>query len=149
MTARTRRHLWRLVALLLAFGLVAAACSGSDDTENTGADNGGTAAANAGEGVDPDEGSTPVRGGDLVYAREAETSSPWTPAAMICDTSCHQAIRGIYDTLTFVGQDLRERLLDRLFIVDDEDAAFLHAAGSSMMNRAPRGRLSSTRMEPL
>ena len=24
---------------------------------------------------------------------------------MICDTSCHQAIRGIYDTLTYIGED--------------------------------------------
>jgi len=99
MSARTRRRWARLAAALLALGLVAAACSGSDDT---GGDDGGGSANQE----NPDEGLTPQRGGTLVYAREAETSSPWTPSAMICDTSCHQAIRGIYDTLTYVGEDL-------------------------------------------
>ncbi len=102
MTRRTRRHWWRVLAALLALGLVAAACSGSDDTSG----GNGETAENAGQGADPDEGEAPVRGGSLTYAREAETSSPWTPAQMICDTSCHQAIRGIYDTLTYIGDDL-------------------------------------------
>src|SRR4030095_12840892 len=53
------------------------------------------------------------------------------------------------DLVPFVGEDLRQRLLDRLFVVDDEDAALLHAAGSAMMTGARRGRLSSTRIEPL
>ncbi len=97
MTSRsTRRWMFRLAALLLAFGLVAAAC-GSDDS------GGGDEAENPrGEtSADPDEGETPQRGGKIVFAREAETSSPWTPSAMICDVACHQAIKGIYDTLTW------------------------------------------------
>jgi peptide/nickel transport system substrate-binding protein len=105
MTAHTRRHWWRILAGLLALGLIAAACSGSDDSSgntDSGTDGGSDAAA---EG-DPDEGAEPIRGGSITYAREAETSSPWTPAQMICDTSCHQAVRGVYDTLTFVGEDL-------------------------------------------
>ena len=53
------------------------------------------------------------------------------------------------DRVPLVSQDLRERLPDGLLVVDDEDATLLHAAGSSMMNRAPRGRFSSTRMVPL
>ena len=101
MSASNPRRWWRVLAALLALGLVAAACGGSDDTGGGGGGGGDEATT---EG-DPDEGVEPVRGGTLVYAREAETSSPWTPAQMICDTSCHQAIRGIYDTLTFVGDD--------------------------------------------
>ena len=104
MTARTRRHWWRVLAALLALGLVAGACSGSDDADSD--DGGSTGGEDATAEGDPDEGATPVRGGTLVYAREAETSSPWTPSQMLCDTSCHQAIRGIYDTLTFIGEDL-------------------------------------------
>ncbi len=103
MTVRTRRLWWRLAAALLALGLVAAACGGSDDTGGGG---GGEESGGEESEGDPDATAEPVRGGRLVYAREAETSSPWTPAQMICDTSCHQAIRGIYDTLTFVGADL-------------------------------------------
>jgi peptide/nickel transport system substrate-binding protein len=101
MSATNRRRWWRLAAALLALGLFAAACSGSDDSSGDSAGGGGDE-----QQGDPDEGVEPVRGGSLTYAREAETSSPWTPAQMICDTSCHQAIRGIYDTLTFVGEDL-------------------------------------------
>jgi hypothetical protein len=41
-----------------------------------------------------------------------------------------------------------QRLADGRLVVDDEDAPLLHAAGSSMMNRAPRGRFSSTRIVP-
>lgn len=104
MSAGKRRFWWRLLAALLALGLVAVACGGSDDGGSTGGGAGGGEAAAEG---DPDEGVEPVRGGSLIYAREAETSSPWTPAQMLCDTSCHQAVRGIYDTLTFVGEDLQ------------------------------------------
>ncbi|HYF45270.1 MAG TPA: ABC transporter substrate-binding protein [Acidimicrobiales bacterium] len=103
MTARSKRHWWRVLAGLLALGLIAAACSGSDDSGGGDGPRGGSDATAEG---DPDEGETPQRGGRLVYAREAETASPWTPAQMLCDTSCHQAIRGIYDTLTFVGEDM-------------------------------------------
>ncbi|MET1041180.1 MAG: ABC transporter substrate-binding protein [Acidimicrobiales bacterium] len=102
MSTRNARRWWRIAAALLALGLVAGACGGTDDSGGGG---GGGGDSDEAQG-DPDEGTTPVRGGTLIYAREAETSSPWTPAQMICDTSCHQAIRGIYDTLTYVGEDL-------------------------------------------
>ena len=101
MSASNPRRWWRVLAALMVLGLLAVACGGSDDTGGDDASGGDDTAT---EG-DPDEGVEPVRGGSLVYAREAETSSPWTPSQMICDTSCHQAIRGIYDTLTFVGDD--------------------------------------------
>jgi peptide/nickel transport system substrate-binding protein len=83
----------RLVALLLVFGLLAAACGGDDSGSGGG--------RSESEGADPDESAEPQRGGSLVFAREAETSSPWTPANMICDVACHQAIKGIFDTLTW------------------------------------------------
>ena len=102
MSTRNARRWWRIAAALLALGLVAGACGGTDDSGGGG---GGGGDSDEAQG-DPDEGTTPVRGGTLIYAREAETSSPWTPAQMICDTSCHQAIRGIYDTLTYIGEDL-------------------------------------------
>lgn len=102
MSTRNARRWWRIAAALLALGLVAGACGGTDDSGGGG---GGGGDSDEAQG-DPDEGTTPVRGGTLIYAREAETSSPWTPAQMICDTSCHQSIRGIYDTLTYIGEDL-------------------------------------------
>jgi peptide/nickel transport system substrate-binding protein len=96
-----RRWMLRTGALLLAFGLIAAACGGSDDSSgDAGGDN-----ARGEESGDPDDGAEPQRGGSIIFAREAETSSPWTPSAMICDVACHQAIKGIYDTLTWPDAD--------------------------------------------
>ena len=91
-----RRWMFRMGALLLAFGLVAAACGGSDDSSG-GERRTRTRAARS--PPIPTTGPTPTRGGSITFAREAETSSPWTPSAMICDVACHQAIKGIYDTL--------------------------------------------------
>jgi peptide/nickel transport system substrate-binding protein len=93
-----RRWMLRLAVLLLAFGLVAAACGGTDDT---GGGDEGAENPRGEESEDPDAEGEPQRGGSIIFAREAETSSPWTPAAMICDVACHQAIKGIYDTLTW------------------------------------------------
>ena len=93
----TRRWMLRMGALLLAFGLIAAACGGSDD----GGGESGDENPRGEESSDPDDAAEPQRGGSLIFAREAETSSPWTPSAMICDVACHQAIKGIYDTLVW------------------------------------------------
>ena len=99
MTSRsTRRWMLRMGALLLAFGLIAAACGGSDDG---GSSDNADDSTRGEESGDPDDGAEPQRGGSLVFAREAETSSPWTPSAMVCDVACHQAIKGIYDTLVW------------------------------------------------
>ena len=96
-----RRWMLRMGALLLAFGLIAAACGGSDDSgDDASGDN-----PRGEESSDPDDGAEPQRGGSIIFAREAETSSPWTPSAMICDVACHQAIKGIYDTLTWPDAD--------------------------------------------
>ena len=40
-----------------------------------------------------------------MFAREAETANPWTPAGMLCDTACSQLTRGIYDTLVYADED--------------------------------------------
>jgi peptide/nickel transport system substrate-binding protein len=81
----------RRVAVLLAFGLVAAACGGGGDDGGGGGGAGGTG--------DGDEG-TPTPGGRVVYGLEAETTGGW------CLTEARLAISGytvagaIYDTLT-------------------------------------------------
>ena len=93
---------WRVIAVLAVFGLLAAACGGSDSDGDSSGGGGDDPAAAEG---DPDEGATPQYGGSVVFAREAETASPWTPGAMVCDISCHQAIHTVYDTLTYTGQD--------------------------------------------
>ena len=107
----TGRSRWlRLLAVLLTAALVAAACGGGDDSSSGSGEAGGgddgpqsnERVTYSSEGVDPDEGAEPQYGGRVVFAREAETSLPWTPANMVCDVACHQAIRGIYDTLTMV-----------------------------------------------
>jgi peptide/nickel transport system substrate-binding protein len=97
-----RRWMLRMGALLLAFGLIAAACGGSGDS---GGDDASGDNPRGEESSDPDDGAEPQRGGSIIFAREAETSSPWTPSAMICDVACHQAIKGIYDTLTWPDAD--------------------------------------------
>ncbi|MEO7397610.1 MAG: ABC transporter substrate-binding protein [Ilumatobacteraceae bacterium] len=47
----------------------------------------------------------PVYGGKLVMGVEADTSSPWRPAEMVCAISCHQIARSVYDTLMLTGED--------------------------------------------
>jgi hypothetical protein len=84
---------WRFIAVLAVFGLLAAACGGDD---SGGGDESGAATTEVVEDGDPDEGEMPQYGGEIVFARESETASPWTPAAMTCDLSCHQSIRTVY-----------------------------------------------------
>ena len=87
----------RRVAVLLAFGLVAAACGG-------GGDDGGSGGGGAGGTGDGDEG-TPTPGGRVVYGLEAETIDGW------CLPEAQLAVGGImvagsiYDTLTRPNAD--------------------------------------------
>jgi peptide/nickel transport system substrate-binding protein len=103
MTGQVSTRWRRLIAMLVVVVLFAAACGG-DDSDSGGGEAGGDIGAEA-EGGDPDEGEVPQYGGSIVFAREAETASPWTPAAMTCDLSCHQAIHSVYDSLTYIGED--------------------------------------------
>jgi peptide/nickel transport system substrate-binding protein len=47
-----------------------------------------------------------VRGGTLKIAGEAEVGSPWTPAAVQCDSFCHMRIRTVIEPLATTDQDL-------------------------------------------
>ena len=101
---RTAARRWRIPTLAMVLVLVVAACGGDDG-------GGGAAGSDRTDGTavtgDPDQGETPRYGGKIMFAREAETNNPWTPASMTCDLSCNQAIRTVYDTLTYLGADDR------------------------------------------
>ncbi len=47
----------------------------------------------------------PVYGGKLVVAGEAEVGSPWTPAAVQCDSYCQFRIRTFIEPLFVTGDD--------------------------------------------
>jgi ABC-type transport system substrate-binding protein len=89
----------RAVGGALALALLLGACSGSD------AEPGLAGSSVTPTSGDPDAPLTPERGGSLVFAREAETANPWTPAGMLCETACGQAARGIYDPLVTLDAD--------------------------------------------
>ena len=73
------------------------------DTGDTTATTEGGADTSAPPETDP--AKEPVAGGSLVMGIEAETSSPWRPAEMVCAISCHQIARTVYDTLALTGDD--------------------------------------------
>jgi peptide/nickel transport system substrate-binding protein len=85
--------------LAAALLLVAAACSSSDDDPDT----------STGGGDDPgaeESDVEPVRGGTLVYAVEADTSSPWMPDSMLCAAACYSTVgRTVFEPLTIAGTD--------------------------------------------
>ena len=100
-----------LAALVLSAGLIGAACGGddakTDTTEAVGADT-TVAATDAATTLPPPTTAAeevPVAGGKLVFGIEADTSSPWRPAEMVCAISCHQVIRNIFDSLTLPNED--------------------------------------------
>ena len=99
MRSQSTRRWMRLVALLLGVAMIAAACGGDDDdtAEDDGSD--GNEDAGAVENENGDEGE-PVAGGRLVYGLDAAASSPWTPANVVCDPSCHKVMRTVFETLT-------------------------------------------------
>jgi peptide/nickel transport system substrate-binding protein len=91
-----RRRVARVVALVTALSLFAAACGDDDNGGNTSEPGGSTVAPG---GVD-DPDAKPVPGGELVYALEAETSAGWCLAEAQLAISGIQVARAIYDTLT-------------------------------------------------
>lgn len=133
-TGRRRPGIMLGVALVTV-GLVAGACSSdektttnSQATETTAAavDTGASTATTAGDVTETTAGEVtettagdvttpstpstepakqPKSGGNLVMGVEAETSSPWRPAEMVCAISCHQIARAVYDTLALTGAD--------------------------------------------
>ncbi|HMQ25156.1 MAG TPA: ABC transporter substrate-binding protein, partial [Acidimicrobiales bacterium] len=94
-------HWRRLLVLIVTVVLLGAACGGGgdDDGGDEGAANVSTSTTN------PDANAEPVLGGTLRYGIEADTSSPWTPANMVCAISCHMISHAIYDPLTLANAD--------------------------------------------
>ena len=119
LTPSRRRPGRLLAALAITAGLLGAACGGGDDegssTETTGGgevtettadgDTETTAAATTIPPPTTEAGIEPVAGGKVVMGIEADTSSPWRPAEMLCAISCHQVIRNIYDSLTLPNDE--------------------------------------------
>lgn len=119
---RSRKRI--ITAALLSLGLFAAACgkkNGGDSTDattvltETTASSGDTEPSVAvettvAEGTIPPEttpADVPVLGGTLIVSGEAEVTSPWTPAAMQCDTYCFQRARTFFDSVAAIGDDLK------------------------------------------
>ena len=105
-----------LAAALISLGLIAAACDNKKDegSADTGTDSTeevtDTTAAGGGDTTAPETtaaAETAVYGGTLIVSGEAEVASPWTPAAMQCDSYCQQRARSFYDPLIVVGDDLQ------------------------------------------
>ena len=107
-----------LAATAAAFGLLAGACGGGSSDNNSGgtttpsgsvapdtAATGGSEAptSEAGSTTAPAAQATP--GGKVIMGIEADTSSPWMPAEMVCALSCHQIIKSVYDPMLVPNQD--------------------------------------------
>jgi peptide/nickel transport system substrate-binding protein len=92
----------RAFAIAAALITFASACGGGDDNGNEGGSSGTpTTKGLTGGG---DEG-TPVPGGSLTYALEADTSGGWCLYKAQLAISGIQVARAIYDTLTAPGED--------------------------------------------
>lgn len=92
----TNRSRWRRAgAAALALSLLVGAC-GSDDDDPGASDDG---AADDGGSTDSGDAGTPVAGGDLVYALEAETSGGWCLPESQLAISGVMVANAIYDTL--------------------------------------------------
>jgi peptide/nickel transport system substrate-binding protein len=110
-TRDARSGLSKLLALLFAFAVVAAACGDADDGAAPGpapdnGDNGdtGTATTVVAEAPEEDEGG-PVTGGTLVYGMEADSANPWAPYRTSCAISCYVVLQSVSDPLFFADDD--------------------------------------------
>jgi ABC-type transport system substrate-binding protein len=107
------------VSSAAVLGLVAAACgsSGGGSTSGSSTTSGGAATTPgeapgtvvAGSSLPASSTSTPAEtptpGGKLVMGIEADTSSPWMPAEMLCAISCHQVVKTVYDPMLIPTAD--------------------------------------------
>ncbi len=112
-------RLTKLLGVLLAMALVAAACGSGDDEESTddttGVDSEEQQQIEAdraeGEATGEDSGAAgdgePVHGGRLVYGIEADSANPWTHYATSCAISCRMIFRAVTDGL-FITDDSGE-----------------------------------------
>jgi peptide/nickel transport system substrate-binding protein len=67
----------------------------------------GTSAAAAGGRASDAEATaqSPVMGGHVTVSGDAEVGSPWTPAAMRCDSYCYTRARAFFDSVAVFGDD--------------------------------------------
>ena len=103
--------LWRLLALITAIGLIAAACSSSDDGDGEATVDAVDDAAeeeqteeveageSAGEDLREDAETGPEYGGTVVYGIEADVANPWAPYGLTCSISCAMPLGAISDPL--------------------------------------------------
>lgn len=103
------RQLQKLLALLFAFALIAAACGGSDDgdgnaeTDTTEATDETTATTAADTEVEAVEGER-TYGGSIAVGLESEATGlrPWEDS---CSSPCYNMIRTIHDTLFEIDEN--------------------------------------------
>ena len=100
----------RLLAMLAAVGLLAAACSSSDDGDDATIDAVDDSAEeqqteeveageSAGEDIREDAETGPEYGGTLVYGIEADVANPWAPYGLTCSISCAMPLGSLSDPL--------------------------------------------------
>ncbi len=108
---RVGSTLTKVLALLFAFAMIAAACGGSSDesdgTTDTTTDDGGEDATPttvvAPTTEPPAEG--PTKGGKLVYGMEADSANGWAPYRVSCAISCYRIMGVISDSLFVPNTD--------------------------------------------
>lgn len=84
----------------------ATTAAGPTDTEATETTTGDTGPEIVVQSTLPPPEGDPVMGGRLVVAGEAEVGSPWTPAAVQCDSYCQLRIRTFIEPMFTVTPDL-------------------------------------------
>lgn len=89
--------------MLLAFGLIAAACGGDDDSDDAG-DTTTTTADPGDETAEPDDTGGPTPGGSLTVALEAEQAN-WLPGNATFGNPGTTVARAIYDSIAARGAD--------------------------------------------
>ena len=98
---RSRGALWRILAILAVFGLLAAAC-GDDGDGDDGDDQSSETTAPAED--EEEEEVTPAYGGTIVVGLEAESNN-WTPGPAQVANSGLMIIGAIYDPLIALNQE--------------------------------------------
>lgn len=66
---------------------------------------GAGSATSQASGTVPDGAGPPVYGGHITVSGEAEVGSPWTPAAMRCDSYCYVRASTFFDSVAVFGAD--------------------------------------------
>ncbi len=126
-----RRGRRAALAVLVSFGLVAAACGNKKDetSVDAGTDDSEVATETSAAVTEETDGDTPttdaetpveettttaaavapVLGGKLIVAGEAEAANGWLPSVVQCDSFCQERARTFYDSLVTVDKDLNWR----------------------------------------